>query len=302
MRNADIIGGFLLTEEKQMTRDTVTIQNQATLLPAVYSCANLPADAYHASPGASKSLLDAVARSPLHLLHALTEARAEPTPAQMLGSAAHAYILEPARYSAEYVIEPVFRGKGSVAARAEWKLANADKVAISEPDAELVRGMGEAITRHDVARELLSDCAPEVSVFWCDFEHDAICRIRIDAAPRDDRPYIVDLKTAADASYEAFARAVHNFRYHVSAAMYLDGARHASRGVERYYFVVVENKPPHAVAVYELDNEYANIGRILYRRDLAAFVLATETGEFPGYAEGIRQLTPPAFATRVGIK
>jgi exodeoxyribonuclease VIII len=72
--------------------------------PGIYK--NISNADYHSGPGVSKSMLDIIRnQSPLHLRHRLdsTEQR-ESTPAQMIGTAAHALILEPAEFVKNYTL------------------------------------------------------------------------------------------------------------------------------------------------------------------------------------------------------
>lgn len=71
--------------------------------PGVYD--GIPNAEYHSGPGISKSGLDLIHRSPLHY-HAVVTAENDrvPTPAQELGTAAHALILEPEVFTATYCL------------------------------------------------------------------------------------------------------------------------------------------------------------------------------------------------------
>lgn len=72
--------------------------------PGVY--AGLSNAEYHGGPGISKSGLDLIHRSPMHY-HAVVTAvndNHESTPAQALGTAAHALILEPAEFVKDYCL------------------------------------------------------------------------------------------------------------------------------------------------------------------------------------------------------
>ena len=60
---------------------------------------------YHARPEVSKSDLDLLARSPLHL-KMKNELKSEPTKALLLGSAVHKLVLEPKDFSNEFSVEP----------------------------------------------------------------------------------------------------------------------------------------------------------------------------------------------------
>jgi exodeoxyribonuclease VIII len=72
--------------------------------PGVYS--NLSNAEYHAGAGTSKSGLDLVNRSPVHLRHARDAANDSggPTPAQRIGTAFHSLVLEPAEFVREYCL------------------------------------------------------------------------------------------------------------------------------------------------------------------------------------------------------
>ncbi len=72
--------------------------------PGVYD--NIPNAEYHGGPGISKSGLDLIHRSPMHYRAVVTAANDNrvPTPAQAIGTAAHALILEPAEFTKEYCL------------------------------------------------------------------------------------------------------------------------------------------------------------------------------------------------------
>lgn len=72
--------------------------------PGVYD--NIPNAEYHGGPGISKSGLDLIHRSPMHYRAVVTAANdnRQPTPAQAIGTAAHALILEPAEFTKEYCL------------------------------------------------------------------------------------------------------------------------------------------------------------------------------------------------------
>lgn len=72
--------------------------------PGVYD--NIQNDEYHGGPGISKSGLDLIHRSPLHYRAVVTAANdnRQPTPAQAIGTAAHALILEPAEFTKQYCL------------------------------------------------------------------------------------------------------------------------------------------------------------------------------------------------------
>lgn len=71
--------------------------------PGVYS--GIPNADYHGGPGISKSGLDLIRRSPLHYKCVVDGANDnQPTPAQMIGTAAHCLILEPQEFAKHYCL------------------------------------------------------------------------------------------------------------------------------------------------------------------------------------------------------
>lgn len=173
--------------------------------------------------------------------------------------------------------------------------------------------MRDAVYAHPAARALLTAVPgkAEQSVYWIDAETGELCRCRPDFWRLDG--IVVDVKTCEDASPEGFAKSIHNWRYHVQHPFYQDGINAmreqllaASQGeefppqipapVRAFVFLAVEKKAPHAVAVYMLDAEAVELGRMEYRRDLNTLHQCIETGVWPGYGDAIQPITLPAWA------
>lgn len=252
---------------------------------------DMPAGEYHSLRRISKSGLDLIARSPAHYVAAIREPKA-PTKAMRIGTAVHALALE----GKAPTVRPEFSGKGSVAARAEWDAqaaATGVDLILDADEAELVHSAAAHLAMHPIAGPALrrADGRPEVSALWeC---MGAECKSRFDfLLPAA----IVDLKTAADASAEAFRRSVTSYRYHVQAAFYLDAAAACGLEVEHFLFVVVETDAPFGVAIYQLEADFIEAGRRAYRRDLSGYLACKQTGDWPGYPQEIQTLTMPAWA------
>lgn len=173
--------------------------------------------------------------------------------------------------------------------------------------------MRDAVMAHPAASALLTAVPgkAEQSVYWIDAETGELCRCRPDFWRQDG--VIVDLKTCEDASPEGFAKSIHNWRYHVQHPFYQDGINAmreqllaASEGdefppeipapVRAFVFLAVEKKAPHAVAVYLLDQEAVELGRMEYRRDLNTLHQCITTNNWPGYGDAIQPITLPAWA------
>jgi len=183
---------------------------------------------------------------------------------------------------------------------------------------EDVRAARKALEESAAAEMLFGPGESEVSYTW-DFHYyqtteparyearTASCKARAD---RIVPGKIVDLKTAASASPDAFGRAMARDGHHLRAAWYLDGwlrGRHPDyqkfEGSKiEYLFVVVGKPEPHLVQTYRLDDRALEWGRRLYRKALSEIRRSRETGVWSGYdgqdRNSIITASLPAFAER----
>lgn len=260
----------------------------------------LSIDAYHGMEGASKTVLDSVAKSP-----AIAYARhldpnrpaAEQKSGQLEGELAHCAILEPDEFSKRYAVGPdVIR---STKVWKEFEANNAGKKCIKPGEYEAAMRQGESVRRLPEIRDALATGHPEVSAFWIDPETSVKCRCRPDwVHPCGDAGSILmDVKTYSDASPSEFRRQVARKRYHVQDAFYSDGFQRAS-GLEvlAFVFVAVETEYPYAANALMLDDLAKTTGRDLYRRDLDTYAECLRTGEWPGYSNQIEIISLPNWA------
>ena len=270
---------------------------------------DIPAARYHRGMGISKSGLDLIHRSPA--LYRLTQQSPRPsTPAQALGTAVHMMVLEPGRVRDGIVGDPygASRSKEAIAWRAEQAAAG-----------RLTLGMGEdtdpwsptpwtaawaaadAVRAHPIAKALLGTGRAEVSGYWTDADFGVLCRLRADWLD-EAHQVVVDLKTTRDAGMDSFSRSAVEYRYHVQAAFYWDGLVACGWVPQAFVFVCVETAPPYGVALYSVKPEDLDLGRAVYRRDLATYAECLRSGEWPGYPEEIRELELPGWARVVRVR
>ncbi|MBF9235551.1 PD-(D/E)XK nuclease-like domain-containing protein [Microvirga alba] len=273
--------------------------------PGVYD--HLSNAEYHGGPGVNKGLLDIVRRSPLHAKAALDAANDnEPTAAQAIGTAFHSLLLEPEAFAQQYVVAPKFdrRTKDGKAAAEAFQAEHEGKLFIDQEQQDQLLAMAHSVRQHPAANALLtgSPGKAELSVYWTDPITGELCRCRPDFWRQDG--IIVDVKTTEDASQEEFSRSLVKWRYHVQAPWYLDGtiiahqSGHAPKGwsePKAFAFLVVEKKPPHAVAVYVMDQESMALGRVEYRADLDRLAECRRTNVWPGYGDTIQQIGVPQW-------
>lgn len=261
---------------------------------------NLPASEYFARPEISNSFLSLVRKAPA-LAKAYLDGtyRREETPSMRLGTLVHTLVLEPDTFGSRYAVAPEC-DRRTKAGKEEFERFTAEAAGreiIPREMHEQAAAMAAAIRSHNMARALLVAGDAEVSVF-ADLNEMA-CKSRIDFVREGG--ILVDLKTTADASPEAFARSCANFGYHRQAAMYRDIARTAGIAHEDFVFVCVEQKPPYLVACYQLNAEAEEQGRREYRHALDIWRRCVETGEYPGIAnELITSISLPRWAIDTG--
>ena len=264
---------------------------------------DLPARCYHRSMGISKSNLDLIHRSPA-LFDLARQSPRPSTPAQALGTAVHLLVLEPGRALTDVVPDAfgASRSKDALAWRAEQAAAGRVVLAQGEdtdpwspsPWRAAWRAR-DAVMAHPMAAALLGTGRAEVSGYWTDPDFGVACRMRVDWLD-EAHQVVVDLKTTRDAGADAFARSAVEYRYHVQAAFYWDGLVACGWVPQAFVFVCVETAPPYGVALYSVRPEDLELGRAVYRRDLATYAECLRSGEWPGYPEEIRELELPAWA------
>ena len=241
-------------------------------------------------------------RSPQHYLYEKTSPP-EPTPAMRFGTAAHSWILTPSVAPSEILVAPKV-DRRTKAGKEAWAMFEADshgRTIVSEEEAHTLAKMAGAVSASPAAQVAL-DAAErrEVSCAWADPAGSGLMmRGRPDALGDN---LIVDLKTAQDASPDAFARTAANFGYHAQAAYYLDGLRRLGYCDEQavFLFVVVEKTAPFGVAVYALDDEAIEAGRTQYTEAWDLYRRCRAKNEWPGYpgSQRIETLSLPRWATR----
>lgn len=138
--------------------------------PGVYR--NIPNEDYHHGPGDSKSGLDLLRKSPIALHAAKTGAiDRKPTPAQALGTALHALVLEPDSFATEYAL-PFDPPVGALATVDDIKAALTDAeiefkksakkgdletiIRVELPDAVLLTDAREAYEQANAGRQILA--------------------------------------------------------------------------------------------------------------------------------------------------
>ena len=258
--------------------------------------------AYHGGPGVSKSQLDLLHTCPALLQWAKAAPEDEEKKSSLnVGDAVHAILLEPERFTAEYV---AWSGanRSTKEGKAEWAEFEANlngRTVLTQEENRKIQLIRESVLAHPHARWIVeADGDVEASIYWNDPATGLLCRCRPDKLI-NKFGWIVDVKTTADMS--KFARSVYDYRYHVQDPFYSDGYHeHFGEAPAGFVFLVVSTSIDcgrYPVRLFVLDNEAKSIGRKTYQNDLATLYGCQKSGEWPA----IETLSLPRWALEKGL-
>ena len=252
---------------------------------------------YHANEAVGSTLLKAIVKK--SVVHALTE-KIEKSDSMLMGSALHTLILDPERFSQEFLVAPKV-DKRTKAGKEEWAkfLEKAEgKEVINEEQLETVNGMSRSVLSHKESKKWLSGGEAEFSYYAQCPETGIQLKCKPDFVNQGS---LIDLKSTRDASIQGFSKACANLMYPVQAAFYFDVYQLAT-GIQPddFRFIAVESAAPFGVATYVLDSRDLDFGRSLYKSALKQ--LKKYLDEKPDsihafvYGEETRNLSLPTWA------
>lgn len=248
-------------------------------------------DAYHAHSAISRSTLMEFKRSPMHFQHKyftphqpkVLTSPVRKGDALSVGSAVHTHILENSEFEKRYVIWTGgdMRAKARREEFAEFNALHLDRIAIDESLAKIIEKMAISVESSEEATALLKTGQAEKSIFFRDVDTGLQFKARPDVLHDD---FIVDLKTARDASLDAFAREIYDKGYHIQAAMQCDAMKIVTgKEINDFLFVVVEKEAPYALGIYPLDSVALEAGREEFNSLKVRLKECFDKDEWPSY-------------------
>ena len=282
------------------------VESAAPLRPAWWRDApeiglhqGIPYDEYARWAAMNHSILRHFGRTAAHAREAMIHPP-EQTSAQDQGHAAHVAILEPERFETAFLAAPRV-DKRTSAGKADWAAfvaASGGRTVLPADEHELCLRMRDAVWAHPTAAELLRGAGVnEVSAVWQDKDSGVMCKGRLDRLTTvGGWSMIVDLKTTKSAMRHSFSKDLYFYQYHQQAAMYLDGCNALAPFPRKYVFIAVEKEPPFLVATMELEDDAVELGRDEYKKHLATYAQCLQSGNWPGYDEGISYVSLPHWA------
>lgn len=176
------------------------------------------------------------------------------------------------------------RGKAWEAFQAEN--VGADIVTASEYESAVE--IAASVQAHPDAMRLLQG-ETEVELSWSLAGRS--CAGRLDVLGPD---YVTELKVTADGFPEHFQRQALRLAYPGQLAWYMDGATLArKRTIRRAFIVEVESRAPFVVTPLELTENAITLGIKTYRLWFEQLRVCEESGEWPGYVDGVGSFDVP---------
>lgn len=222
-------------------------------------------------PAINWSTLKEMARSPLHYQHRLANPR-EDSAGLARGRAIHTAVLEPEKFSEEYVVFDGPRRAGK--AWDEFEVAHTDKTILKKDEYDKAWHAAIAVKRHPEVVALMRKGKPEQSFTWKNQETGLKCKCRVDWKGE----VLFDLKSTGDVDARKFGNIAARMMYYGQLAMYRDGAKHDGE----VFMAVVEAEPPFDVAVFKLSDDDLLAGKELYTGFLKRVVECKKAGVWPG--------------------
>lgn len=258
---------------------------------------DIPEAVYHADPAPSPSLSHSVAvelidRSPMHahLKHPRLGGGSEWDPDSKLdiGKAIHAGLTR--TEAALTVIDAEdWRTKAAKEQRASAHAAGS--VPLLRHQFETVRAAiavaRAQIAAHEIAPDWIEG-AGERTLVWQERVRDVSfwCRARLDWTPAGARGPLYDVKsTTGDANPEAWSRRLYSDGYDLQAALYARGAAVLGLRPEgsEFRFLVLEQKPPHALCVIGVPPDARAMAEEKLRRAFELWAHCLSNDSWPGY-------------------
>lgn len=139
-------------------------------------------------------------------------------------------------------------------------------------------------------------------VAWANPATGVLCRGELDYL---DIPDILDIKTAASAKPDAFARSVQSYGYDVQAAAYIEAVESVRPdliGRVTMRFVVCETEPPYAVTPITLDGQFRAMGSAKWFAACTRWKECLASNSWPDYGSATVSPKPWQLSEALGLE
>jgi hypothetical protein len=189
------------------------------------------------------------------------------------GSLVHSMLLEPEVTASEFAFYTGWRKQGEE--YESFKAANPGKTIISVPQLERVNNMVRAVQKNKHALDLLSSGVSEQTL--ATILHDVPIKVRADKIDAE-RGIILDVKTSGyDVDHESVKQTVKDFRYDLSAALYMEAFSQYYGKPFDFYFIFTSKQQPDC-QVYKLGVDSFNAAKRDILKATSKFKAAAASG------------------------
>lgn len=262
-------------------------------------------DTYHGDccdgPSVSGSgLVKIESKSPRHFWwHSYLNPRRPPidTDALKFGRAAHAIILGEPEFAKHFIVSPYddFRTKEARA----WREKQIRTV-VTKPQMEMIHAMAATILQEPDIKNAFIDGKPEQSLIWKDAETGIWLKSRPDWLPNAIN-FVPNYKTTKNAKPSEWRTdAFKKYRYHMGAALCIEGLKQVLGWSDpSYYFVVQEKEAPWVALPIIMRDTDIEWGALLNRASLRKLSDCLMSGKWPAYAEGAVEISMPEWEEKL---
>lgn len=240
---------------------------------------------YRQSEGISKSSLFRMTESPEKFKWALDNPE-PPTPALVFGQFVHKLILEPETVDDDFIVAPTVdkRTKEGKAMWAEFMgLVKDGQQIIDSGTCAVGLEMRRVAQDSPYVKRLLKG-EHELPMFWTDELTGEKCKARLDCLTEvDGKHIIVDYKTTANASTDAFMNTAVKYGYDFQAAMYSEGYKAVTGNDCIFVFIAQEKTAPYAVNILQADEVFLRRGRDTFRQLIGIYHDCKQSDNWYGY-------------------
>lgn len=249
---------------------------------------NLCFDDYLKTEGVSKSGLQVILeKSPLHFITKKNEQQKE-SAALKMGTLIHTSILEPENIDKNYAVlteKLDARTKMGKEKKELFEKENEGKIVLTLDEFLISQEIKKRIASNAFVKSMMKNGKSEMSMFW-EYK-DTQLKGRADFITEN---LILDVKTTQDASEKVFTRSIYKYKYHMQAAMYVDGYEAVTGNKIPFVILAIEKEPPFDFSLFLMDDAFLDHGRILYNEALNIYKSCVDTGIWHGYDKKIKTL------------
>lgn len=246
---------------------------------------NITVDWINKNRPLSQSSLKQFRKSPQHYIEYITQDKPEMKPAWVVGNLVDMMLLTPDGIDDKIALIPDLNLRTNVGKEAfqAFKESNEGKLLVKQEQLDTALECVKFVWKDEDAAYYLDKLRrTQIKLDWKHKETGLMNTGYLDGEsdPEDHDYFILELKTAADASKDKFIRDAHNFEYHMQAGGYTLGMKKKFFRFPDFIHLVIETSYPFGVNVFRADDKYIEQAQNEYHNTLLAFKYCIDHNEF----------------------